>query len=158
MSTNVSQNQPGDPENIGQTLPVSTLEDAGTAVINGGDLCNMQEGTDLWQTCPTSGIAPFRVATPYGKALNASPSKVELWLNPIFVYVKAGATISPNNQVASSAATAGRVDAFVDGTTAANRLVGQYKAKGNVVPLQGDGVTATTSASAGDLILILTYA
>jgi len=152
-----SQNQPGDPENIGNTLPVSTVEDATSAAIAGGDVCNMGESVEAWQTCPTNGVGPFRVATPYGKALNASPSKVELWQNPIYVYVKAGNTIPPNNDVIRSATTAGRVDAFVDGSSAVNLRVGQYKAKGNVSPLQGDGVTATTAASAGDLILILTY-
>jgi len=156
MSAVASQHVPGDVELIGD-LPVSTQEDATTAVINGGDVCNMTEAADAWLTCATSGIGPFRVATPYGKPVNQSPSKVELWQNPVWVYVKAGATIPPNNQVCSSAATAGRVDAFVDGTTAVNRLIGQYKAKGNVVPIQGDGLTATTQAVAGDLILIVTY-
>lgn len=152
------QNQTGDIELIGAIIPVSVQVDAGTAVIAGGDLVNMQEGTDVWQTCPTSGIRPFGVATVYGKAVNASPSKVEIWRGPgVYVYVKAGATIPANNQVASSAATAGRVDAFVDGTTAVNRLAGRYHAKGNVSPIQGDGVTATTTASAGDLILIELY-
>lgn len=153
-----SQHIAGDIELIGSLLPVSTQEDAGTAVIAGGDLCNMQEATDLWQTCPTSGIAPFAVATVYGKAVNASPSKVELWRGPgVYVYVKADSAIPANNQVASGAVTAGRVGAFVDGTTAGNRLVGRYKAKGNVTPIQGDGLTATTAAANGDLILIELY-
>jgi hypothetical protein len=152
-----SQNLPGDIENIGPTLPGTTQEDATTAVINGGDVCHMAEGTDNWETCGTAGVGPFKVATPYGKPVNASPSKVELWVNPVFVYVKAGAAIPPNNDVIRSAVTAGRVDAFVDGTSAVNLRVGRYKAKGNVVPLQGDGVTATTAAGAGDLILIETY-
>lgn len=150
-----SQHLPGDIELIGSNLPVSTLEDATTAVIGGGDVCNMGEAVDAWQTCPTTGVGPFRIATVYGKAVNLV--KVELWENPVYVYVKAGATIPPNNDVIRSAATAGRVDAFVDGTSAVNLRVGNYKAKGNVVPLQGDGVTATTAASAGDLILIKTY-
>ena len=153
-----SQHQAGDIELIGAIIPVTQLVDAASAAIAGGDLVNMQEGTDVWQTCPTSGIKPFGVATVYGKALNASPSKVEIWRGPgVYVYIKAGATIPQNNQVASSAATAGRVDAFVDGTTAANRLAGRYHAKGNVTPIQGDGVTATTQATAGDLILIELY-
>lgn len=150
-----SQHLPGDVELIGSNLPVSTQEDATTAVINGGDVCNMPEASDAWATCATSGVGPFRIATVYGKAVNLV--KVELWENPVWAYVKAGATIPPNNQVCSSAVTAGRVDGFVDGVTAVNRLIGQYKAKGNVVPLQGDGVTATTAASAGDMILIKTY-
>ncbi|HJX79126.1 hypothetical protein [Glutamicibacter sp.] len=150
-----SQHVPGDPELIDGVLPVSTQEDATTAAIAGGDVCNMAEASDAWLTCSTSGVGPFRVATPYGKAVNLV--KVELWLNPVYVYVKAGATIPPNNDVIRSAATAGRVDAFVDGTSAVNLRVGAYKAKGNVTPIQGDGVTATTSASAGDLILIRTY-
>lgn len=152
-----SQNVPGDVENIGSDLPVSTLEDATTAVIAGGDVCNMGESVDAWQTCPTTGVGPFRVATPYGKAVNASPSKVELWENPVWVYVKADSAIPPNNDVARGAVTAGRVGAFIDGTTAVNLRVGSYKAKGNVTPIQGDGVTATTAAANGDLILIKTY-
>lgn len=150
-----SQNQAGDVELIGSTLPVTTLEDATTAVIGGGDVCNMGESVDKWQTCPTTGVGPFRVATPYGKALNAT--KVELWENPVYVYVKAGDAIPPNNDVIRSATTAGRVDAFIDGTSAVNLRVGTYKAKGNVTPIQGDGVTATTAAAAADLILIRTY-
>ncbi|WP_411753309.1 hypothetical protein [Serratia sp. (in: enterobacteria)] len=149
------QNQTGDIELIGSIIPVSVQVDATTAVINGGDVVHMIEATDNWETCPTSGLGPFAVATVYGKAVNASPSKVEIWRGPgVYVYVKAGATIPPNNLVASSAATAGRVDAFVEGTTAVTRKVGRYHAKGNVSPIQGDGVTATTTASAGDLILI----
>lgn len=148
-----SQNQAGDIELIGAILPVTVLVDTTTAAIAGGDVVNMTEASDAWQTCPTSGIAPFGVATVYGKAVNLT--KAEIWRGPgVYVYVKAGATIPPNNQVASSAATAGRVDAFVDGTTAVNRKVGRYHSKGNVIPLQGDGVTATTQATAGELILI----
>jgi hypothetical protein len=153
-----SQNLPGDVELIGSVLPVTTQEDAATAAIAGGDLCNMQEGTDLWQTCPVGGIGPTKVATPYGKIVNASPSKVELWDNVgLYVYVKADSAIPPNNQVACPAVTAGRVSPFVDGTTAVNKLVGRYKAKGNVTPIQGDGATATTAAANGDLILIQKY-
>jgi hypothetical protein len=150
-----SQNKPGDVELIGSTLPVTTLEDATTAVIAGGDVCHMNETGDAWETCPTNGVGPFRVATPYGKAVNLV--KVELWESPVYTYVTAGNTIPPNNDVCRSAVTAGRVDAFIDGTTAVNLRVGTYKAKGNVVPIQGDGVTATTAAAAGDLILIRTY-
>jgi hypothetical protein len=157
MSGIASTNLPGDVENIGPILPATTQEDATSAVIGGGDLCHMNETGDLWETCPTNGVGPFKVATPYGKPVNALPSKVELWVNPVFVYVKAGNTIPPNNDVCRSATTAGRVDAFIDGTTAVNLRAGRYKAKGNVVPIQGDGVTATTIASAGDLILIETY-
>lgn len=152
-----SQHSAGDIELIGPEMPVTTMEDATTAVIAGGDVCNMAEASDAWLTCSTTGVGPFRVATVYGKAVNASPSKVELWVNPVYVYVKAGATIPANNDVIRSAATAGRVDAFVDGTSAVNLRVGAYKAKGNVTPIQGDGLTATTTASAGDLILIRTY-
>src|ERR1041385_6237699 len=132
-----SQHLPGDVENIGSTLPVSTQEDATTAAIAGGDVCNMGESVDAWQTCPTNGVGPFRVATPYGKAVNLV--KVELWENPVYVYVKADSTIPANNQVARGAVTAGRVGPFIDGTTAENLKVGQYKAKGNVTPIQGDG-------------------
>lgn len=150
-----SQHIAGDIELIGSLIPVSILVDATTAVIAGGDVVHMIEATDNWETCPTSGLTPFGVATVYGKAVNASPSKVEIWRGPgVYVYVKAGATIPANNTVASSAATAGRVDAFVEGTTAVTRRVGRYHSKGNVTPIQGDGVTATTTASAGDLILI----
>lgn len=157
MSGIASQNQAGDVELIGPTLPATTQEDATTALIGGGDVCNMVEASDNWQTCPVGGVGPFKVATPYGKPLNAVPSKVELWVNPVFVYVKAGAAIPPNNDVIRSAVTPGRVDAFVDGTSAVNLRIGRYKSKGNVVPIQGDGVTATTAAAAGDLILIETY-
>lgn len=157
MSGIASSHQAGDVELIGPTLPVTTQEDATTVVIAGGDVCHMNETGDLWETCGTSGVGPFRVATPYGKAVNADPSKVELWINPVFVYVKAGNTIPPNNDVCRSAVTGGRVDAFIDGTTAVNLRVGHYKAKGNVVPIQGDGVTATTAATVGELILIETY-
>jgi len=157
MSGIASSHVAGDVELIGSNLPVTTLEDATTAVINGGDVCHMNETGDLWETCPTNGVGPFKVATPYGKIVNASPSKVELWDNPVYVYVTAGATIPPNNDVIRSAVTGGRVDAFVDGTSAVNLRVGRYKAKGNVVPIQGDGVTATTSATVGQLILIETY-
>lgn len=157
MSGLVSTNLPGDVELIGPILPATTQEDATTAVINGGDVCNMAEATDNWQTCPVGGVGPFKVATPYGKPVNAVPSKVELWVNPVFVYVRAGAAVPPNNDVCRSAVTPGRVDAFIDGTTAVNLRVGRYKSKGNVVPLQGDGVTATTAAVAGDLLLIETY-
>src|ERR1044071_3651673 len=97
-----SQHLPGDVENIGSTLPVSTQEDATTAAIAGGDVCNMGESVDAWQTCPTNGVGPFRVAIPYGKPLNALPSKVELWENPVYVYVKAGNTIPANNDVIRS--------------------------------------------------------
>lgn len=152
-----SQHLPGDVELIGSDLPVSHKRDATTAAIGGGDVCNMGEGVDAFQTCPTNGVGPFKVATPYGKPLNIVPSKVELWDNPVYVYVKAGDTIPPNNDVCRSAAIAGRVDAFIDGTTAVNLRVGNYVAKGNVAPLQGDGVTATTTAVVGDLILIKTY-
>ena len=157
MSGIASNHLPGDVELIGSTLPVTTLEDATTAAIAGGDVCHMNETGDLWETCGTSGVGPFKVATPYGKLINADPSKVELWDNPVYVYVTAGNTIPPNNDVIRSATTAGRVDAFIDGTSAVNLRVGRYKLKGNVVPLQGDGVTATTAASAGDVILIETY-
>lgn len=150
-----SQHVAGDVENIGPTLPVTTIEDATTAAIAGGDVCSMAEASDAWLTAATTAVGPFRVATPYGKAVNLT--KVELWVNPVFVYVKAGATIPANNDVIRSAATAGRVDAFVDGTSAVNLRIGRYKAKGNVTPIQGDGVTATTTASNGDLILIETY-
>lgn len=150
-----SQHVAGDVELIDGVLPVATQEDATTAVIAGGDVCNMDEAVDAWKTCPTTGVGPFRVATPYGKAVNLT--KVELWLNPVYVYVKADSAIPPNNDVARGAVTAGRVGAFVDGTTAVNLRVGTYKAKGNVTPIQGDGVTATTAAANGDLILIRTY-
>lgn len=153
-----SQNQAGDIELIGAILPVTVLVDATTAAIAGGDVVHMIEATDNWETCPTSGLAPFGVATVYGKLLNASPSKAEIWRGPgVYTYVKAGATIPANNTVASSAVTAGRVDTFIEGTTAVTRRVGRYHAKGNVTPLQGDGVTSTTTASAGDLILIELY-
>jgi hypothetical protein len=151
-----SQNKPGDVENIGSDLPVSTLEDATSAAIAGGDCCNMGESVDAWQTCPTNGVGPFKFATPYGKPLNAVPSKVELWDNPVYVYTLAGNTIPPNNDTCRSATTPGRSDAFIAGTTADNLKNGHYKAKGNVTPIQGDGVTATTTALAGDLILIKT--
>jgi hypothetical protein len=157
MSGIASSNQAGDVELIGSNLPTTTQEDATTAVIAGGDLCHLNETGDLWETCPTNGVGPFKFATPYGKVVNADPSKVELWDNPVYVYGKAGNTIPPNNDVIRSATTAGRVDAFIDGTSAVNLRVGRYKLKGNVVPVQGDGVTATTIASAGDLILIETY-
>lgn len=153
-----SQHVAGDIELIGAILPVSVLVDATTAAIAGGDVVHMIEATDNWETCPTSGLVPFGVATVYGKALNASPSKVEIWRGPgVYVYVKADATIPANNTVASGAVTAGRVGPFVEGTTAVTRRVGRYHAKGNVTPIQGDGVTATTAASAGDLILIELY-
>jgi|GEM_PF-4109836 hypothetical protein len=153
-----SQNKPGDIELIGSGMPVTSMEDATTAVINGGDVCHMNETGDLWETCPVGGVGPFKVATPYGKIVNASPSKVELWDDDsLYVYVTAGAAIPKNNDVCRSAVTPGRVDAFVDGTTAVNLRVGRYKMKGNVVPLQGDGVTTTTDAIAGDLILIEKY-
>jgi hypothetical protein len=157
MSGIASANVAGDVELIGAILPATTQEDASTAVIAGGDVCNMAEAIDLWQTCPITGVGPFRVATPYGKPLNAVPSKIELWINPVFVYVKADSAIPPNNDVARGGVTPGRVGAFIDGTTAVNLRVGRYKSKGNVVPIQGDGLTATTAAANNDLILIETY-
>lgn len=149
-----SQHLAGDIELIGPILPVTRLVDKTGVAIAQGDLVHMIEATDNYETCPTgaTGTGPYGVAA---KAALAGDIKVEIWEGPnIFVYVKADSAIPPHNQVRGPTVTAGRVSAFVVGTTAATLLVGQYFAKGNVTPIQGDGVTATTAAANNDLILI----
>lgn len=152
-----SQHLAGDIELIGSILPVTELKDKTGVAIAQGDLCHMIEATDNWETCPigATGTAPYGVAA---KAALSTDVKVELWRGPnIYVYLKADSAIPQNNLVRNGTVTAGRVSAFVQGTTAANLCVGEYFSKGNVTPLQGDGVTPITAAANNDLILVKLY-
>jgi hypothetical protein len=152
-----SQHLAGDVELISPILPVTRLVDKTGVAIAQGDVVHMIEATDNYETVPigATGLAPFGVAA---KAALSTDVKVEIWEGPdVYVYVKADSAIPPNNLVRNGTVTAGRVSAFVQGTTAANLLVGQYIAKGNVSPLQGDGVTAITAAANNDLILVRLY-
>lgn len=148
-----SQNLAGDVELIGPILPVTRLVDKTGVAIAQGDLVNMVIATDNWNTCPVgaTGVGPYGVAA---KAALAADTKVEIWEGPsVYVYVKADMAIPPHNVVRGPTVTAGRVSAWaaIDGY---ELRVGIYVLKGNVVPLQGDGVTATTAAANGDLILV----
>jgi hypothetical protein len=150
-----SQNQAGDIELIGPILPVTRLVAKTGSAIAQGDLVHLNTTSDVWETCPTSGAGPFGVAA---KAALSTDTLVEIWEGPnVYVYLKADAAIDKGNEVASGAVTAGRVGPWIDGTTAINRRVGKYILKGNVTPLQGDGVTFVTAAANNDLILILLY-
>jgi hypothetical protein len=152
-----SQHKAGDVELISSILPVTRQVDKTGSAIAEGDLVHMIEATDNWETCPVgaTGTGPYGVAA---KAALAADLKVEIWEGPnVYVYLKADMAIPPHNQVRGPTVTAGRVSAAVIGTTPTNLLVGQYFAKGNVTPLQGDGVTATTAAANNDLILVKLY-
>ena len=148
-----SQNVAGDVENIGPVLPATRKVAAVVAsVIAKGDNCNLNKTSDLYETCPTSGIEPFYVAA---KAKATNELFVEVWEKPVFVYGTADSTIEKQNYVKRGGTTAGRFGQWVDGTDALNLRAGEYVLKGNVVPLQGDGVTIPTNAANNDLILIV---
>jgi hypothetical protein len=148
-----SQNIPGDVENIGPVLPASRkVAKVVTAVIAKGDNCNLNKTSDLYETCPTNGIEPFYTAA---KAADNGDLFVEVWEKPVFVYMTADEAIEKQNYVKRGSVTAGRVGQWDDGTDALNQRVGEYVLKGNVVPLQGDGVTVPTNAANNDLVLIV---
>jgi len=148
-----SQNLAGDVENIGPVLPASRKLAAvvGVAIAKGAN-CNLNKTSDLYETCPTNGIEPFYVAA---KAKEIGELFVEVWEKPVFVYGYADEAIDPQNYVKRGAVTAGRFGQWDDGTDALNQRAGEYVLKGNVVPLQGDGVTVPTAAANNDLILIV---
>ena len=130
----------------------TTKVDKATGItVTRGDICNRATGTtpDSYQTCPTSGLGPFVYAMETVAATAAKP-KVSVIDYECDVYVTndAAGVIEPGAFVQTSATVAGRVMAYVPGTT--GRICGRYLRKQG----QDDGSVAVTTLGANEVGII----
>ena len=136
------------------------LDAISTDVISKGallwhDYANATAGLRGWKKTGTAGAEYGRYAVST-LAKISGVAKVVGVLGGSEVSVTAGATILPGSDVKPSTVTAGAVDQFVQGTTAANLKVGKYVRLAKYSN-SGDGNHSIVTANAGDVIIVKLY-
>lgn len=141
-------NKAGQIEPIGEVRTIArATADNTTAFVRGDVLCSK---TSKWFKAVATDKTPFGVCI---KDKPLADVRVEL-VNQVGVEVSvvADGVITPESFVKVGAA-AGRVQAWVAGTDAAELIVGQYVKRAQYVP-EGDGALAAPSTAQNDIIII----